>query len=151
MTEQDGPDLAQRAIYRLWTPQQIRFADVDAQLHVNNVAFCTYLESGRVHCFVQLLKGAAPEGTMWVLKQMELDYRGELNWPGEVEVGTVVTALGRSSVTIGQGIFAVEKDGGGRCAAVSSSVCVLLDKATRRSTPMPDDTRARFEPFVLLA
>jgi acyl-CoA thioester hydrolase len=143
MTEAALPDLTDRSTYTLWTPQQLRFADVDAQLHVNNVAFCTFLESGRVHVFVQLLAGAAPEGAMWVLKQMEIDYREELNWPGDIDVGTVVLRLGKSSVTIGQGIFS-----GTRCAATSTSVCVLIDKSTRRSMPMPEATRALFAPYA---
>ena len=143
MTEEAKPDLTDRGIYKLWTPQQVRFADVDAQLHVNNVVFCTFLESGRVHVFVQLLRNAAPEGAMWVVARLELDYRAELNWPNDVDVGTLVTSMGRSSVVLGQGIFV-----GSKCAATSTSVVVLIDKATRKSTPMPDSTRACFDPFL---
>jgi acyl-CoA thioester hydrolase len=42
------PDLTTRGAYPHWRTDVIRFADLDPLGHVNNVAYLTYIESGRV-------------------------------------------------------------------------------------------------------
>ena len=85
---------------------------------------------------------ATPSGCGFVIAQMLVDFREELHWPGEVEIGTVVLTVGRSSASLGQGLFSGE-----RCVAAAQTVLVLMDEATRRSTPFPDATRRRLEAF----
>jgi acyl-CoA thioester hydrolase len=59
-----------------------------------------------------------------------------MRWPGEVAIGTAVTRLGRSSMTLGQGIFV-----DGACVATAHTVIVLMNEETRKSRPFPDETR----------
>jgi acyl-CoA thioester hydrolase len=121
--------------YRAWTREVARFGDTDRFGHINNAAFATYLESARVDL---LLDPAAPLGGMFVIARLVLDFRAEMQWRGTVEIGTVVRRIGRSSVTFGHGIF---KDG--VCCATAECVVVLIDEATRRSTPLSEAVRAR--------
>jgi acyl-CoA thioester hydrolase len=55
---------------------------------------------------------------------------------GKVDIGTAVLSVGRSSVTLGQGMFTGEQ-----CAATSRNTVVLIDQKTRRPTPLPEEYR----------
>jgi acyl-CoA thioester hydrolase len=112
----------------------VRYADTDRQGHVNNAVFSTFLETGRVMFLLGAGRSLAPPGTGFVIARLELDYHAELTWPGQVEIGTRLLRLGRSSFTFAQGIFQ-----NGRCAASAVTVIVLMNEATRRSTPLPPD------------
>jgi acyl-CoA thioester hydrolase len=137
------PDfLADRAVYKSWWRDVIRYGDTDRQGHVNNAVFATFLESGRVRFLYDPSNDMPPPGSGFVIAQMLVDFREELHWPGEVEIGTVVLKIGRSSVSLGQGLFSGE-----RCVATAETVLVLMDDKTRRSTPFPDATRRRLEAF----
>ncbi|WP_343068662.1 acyl-CoA thioesterase [Kaustia mangrovi] len=72
------------------------------------------------------------------MARLTIDFRAEIVWPGEVEIGTRVAAVGRSSLTLEQGVFQ-----NGQCAARAESVIVLMDEATRRSRPLSPAARDR--------
>lgn len=129
--------------YPLKARDTIRYADTDRQGHVNNAAFATFCESGRVAFLVDPARSLAPPGTSFVIARLVLDFRAELNWPGHVDIGTRVLKVGRSSFTLAQGLFQ-----NGRCAATAESVCVLMDEATRRATPLPVETLRRLEELM---
>ena len=132
--------LAERGVYKSWWRDTLRYADTDRQGHVNNAVFSTFLESGRVRFLYDKANGMPPDGAAFVIAQMLIDFRAEMNWPGEVEIGTVVLAIGRSSATLGQGLFCA-----GVCVATAQTVLVLQDEATRRSTALPEAARRRLE------
>lgn len=134
----DTTDLTDRAIFRFWSREMCRYGDTDRQGHVNNAAFATFCETGRVLFLYDDAAPLAPPGCAFVIARLELDFRAELQWRDVVEIGTVPLAIGRSSFTLGQGLFA-----GARCVATARSVLVLMDEATRRPTPMPEELRAR--------
>jgi len=115
------------------TPDIIRYADLDAQGHVNNAVFATYFETGRVAMFRRPDLGVGVAGGTYVLVHTAIDYLRELRWPGNVEVGTGVAEFGRSSFTVKQAIFH-----DGACAATGLAKLVLIDSATRRSRPLPE-------------
>ena len=41
-------DLTDRGIFRFWSREVCRYGDTDRQGHVNNAAFATFCETGRV-------------------------------------------------------------------------------------------------------
>jgi acyl-CoA thioester hydrolase len=126
------------------TRADIRYADLDRQGHVNNAVFATFSEIGRVAFLHDPARPLAVAGTSFVIARIEIDFRTELHWPGAVEIGTGVTEIGRSSFRIAQGIF-----GGGRLAASVAAVLVMTDERTRRSTPLPPQTRAGLEALMM--
>jgi acyl-CoA thioester hydrolase len=134
----DTPALTERATFRLWTHDKLRYADTDRQGHVNNAKFATFLESGRVAFLYDPAAPLAPAGCEFVIARLAIDFRAELRWPGTVDIGSVIVAVGRSSLTVGQGLFV-----GDGCAATAESVIVLTDATTRRSTAIPPALRAR--------
>jgi acyl-CoA thioester hydrolase len=116
----------------------IRFGDLDPQGHVNNAAFATYFESGRVAMFRNHELGVS--NATFVLVRQEIDFLRELHWPGNVVIGTALAALGRSSFTVAQAIF---RDGA--CAATGRAVMVMLDTATRRPRALAPEVIERLE------
>ena len=120
------------------TVETIRFGDLDRQNHVNNAVFSTFLESGRVIILYGPEYGLAVPGTNFVLARIAIDFLGEMHWPGEVEIGTAVSRVGNSSISLDQALF-VE----GRCVATAENTLVLVDNATRKPRPFAPDHAAR--------
>jgi acyl-CoA thioester hydrolase len=118
--------------------EQIRFSDTDMLGHVNNVAYAAMVESGRV----AYLQSVVP-GLFVVMARLEIDYRAELHYPDAIDVGCVILKVGRSSIVTGNGVFH-----GDLCAATAVTTLVLIDRHTRRSTPIQDDVRMTLEAVV---
>jgi acyl-CoA thioester hydrolase len=133
------PDLTDRRLYPWWEKERIRFGDTDAYGHANNAVFVTVAETGRIHFLARSGLPALDPETHWVIVRLVLDFRGEMHWPDEIDIGTAVLKVGRSSVTLIQGMFH-----GDHCVATDESVLVLLDRATRRATPLPETLRRAF-------
>jgi acyl-CoA thioester hydrolase len=118
----------------------IRYADLDPQGHVNNAVFSTYFESGRVAMFRDPDLGIGVPDSTYVLVRQEIDFLHELRWPGDVEIGTALAEIGRSSFTVVQTIFH-----GDVCAAAGRATLVMLDTVTRRARPLAPGAIARLE------
>jgi acyl-CoA thioester hydrolase len=122
------PAATERRSYKIWTYDKLRYNDTDRQGHVNNAVFATFFETGRVaFLYDQALNLAAP-GCDFVVARLAIDFRAELYFPGKVDIGTRVLSIGRSSFTVGQGVF---KDD--LCVATAESVGVQMNKETRRA------------------
>jgi len=114
--------------YPFRTKDKLRYADTDRQGHVNNAVFATFLETGRVEFLYDENRSKGDEGCSFVIAKLELDFLAEINWPGEVGIGTRVAHVGRSSFALEQGVFQ-----NGRLAARAKTVIVQMNEATRRS------------------
>lgn len=130
----------------VWTEDVLRFADTDANGHINNTLFSVLCESGRVNLFRTRFDPTLPESRYFVIARLAIDFRAELHYPGRVRTGTWITRFGRTSVALGQAIMS-----GGVLAAEAEAVCVLMDPATRRPMPFPDETRRALEGMVRAA
>jgi len=105
----------------------IRFRDLDRQGHVNNSVFSTYFEAGRVVILYDESHGLIAPGTSFVLAHLSIDFLGEVHWPGEIEVGTAIAAVGNSSLTVNQALFVKDV-----CVATADNTLVMVDRETRR-------------------
>jgi acyl-CoA thioester hydrolase len=126
--------------YRL--TDNVRFADLDPNQHVNNAVYATYFETGRVTLMKDLKFGLMPSGLAWIMVRLDIHFRAELKWPGTIEMGLGVSKFGRTSVTFDQVVFSET-----RCVASSQSVSVLIDEISRRPVPLTDEIRKNFEPW----
>jgi acyl-CoA thioester hydrolase len=122
----------------------IRFGDLDPQGHVNNTVFSTYFETGRVLFLREPGNMLSPPGTTSVLARLDINFLKELHWPGEVEIGTGIADIGRSSFTFLQAIFH-----DGACAATARATMVMIDGETRRSRPLPEAALTRLATMKL--
>ena len=128
--------------YRL--TDNIRFADLDPNGHVNNAVYATYFETGRVTLVKDRSFGLMPQGLAWMLVRLDIHFRAELRWPGAIELGLGVARLGRTSVTFEQVVFSED-----RCVASAQSVTVMIDEASRRPTPLTDAVIGNFQRWML--
>jgi acyl-CoA thioester hydrolase len=122
----------------------IRFGDLDPQGHVNNTVFATFFETGRVMLLREPTNLLNPPGATSVLARLDINFLKELHWPGAVEIGTGTVDIGRSSYTFLQAIFH-----NGECAATGRATMVMIDAATRRARPLPEEVVARLEALRL--
>lgn len=122
----------------------VRFADLDVNGHVNNAVYSTYFESNRVMLVKDPAHGLTPAGSSWVLVRLDIHFRAELHWPGQIVVGLGVAKLGRTSVTFAQAVFS-----GQRCIASAFATTVMVGKDTRKPTPLPNDVVANFRRWMI--
>jgi acyl-CoA thioester hydrolase len=127
--------------YRL--TDNVRFADLDPNQHVNNAVYATYFETGRVTLMKDRSYGLMPEGLAWIMVRLDIHFRAELRWPGTIEMGLGVKKFGRTSVTFDQVVFS-----NGRCVASAQSVTVLIDEATRKPTALTPEIIRNFQPWL---
>ncbi|GGB45029.1 thioesterase [Roseibium aquae] len=132
MTEPDNATPAIEA-YPVRTRDKLRYADTDRQGHVNNAVFATFLETGRVEFLYDETGSRGDAGCTFVIAKLELEFLREINWPGDVEIGTRVAHVGRSSFALDQGVFQ-----NGVLAASARTVIVQMNEETRRSHPLSD-------------
>jgi acyl-CoA thioester hydrolase len=119
---------------------KMRYGDTDRQGHINNAAFSTFFETGRVELLFSSKTDLTGPAGSFVIARLQIDFRKELKWPGEVEIGTRVVTIGRSSLRFEQAIF-----NQGDCIATAESIVVLTDVNTKRSKPFSDEARAYLE------
>ena len=144
--EQDNEPLrllADRARFSAWTSDKLRLADIDHQGHVNNAVHPVLFTNGRYEFMQRHLRPHMAKTDIFAMVKTTIEYLNEMHYPGEVETGTLIRRVGRSSVTFGQGMF-----NDGRCIAVSESIMVLLDAATRRAKPWPPEVATLLARFT---
>ena len=134
----DSTPLLEDFPYRL--TDNVRFADLDPNHHVNNAVYATYFETGRVTLMKDRSYGLMPSGLAWIMVRLDIHFRAELKWPGAIEMGLGVSKFGRTSVTFDQVVFSE-----GRCVASSQSVSVLIDEISRKPVPLTDEIKKNFE------
>ena len=121
----------------------VRFADLDPNQHVNNAVYATYFETGRVSLMKDHSYGLIPEGLTWIMVRLDMHFRAELRWPGTIEMGLGVAKFGRTSVTFDQVVFSE-----GICVASAQSVSVLIDESTRKPAALTAEIIARFQRWL---
>ncbi len=101
---------------------RILFSDLDAQMHVNNIAYARWFQEGRSDFDTGVLSaGLGSSELRLVLAHVEIDYLASLLYPGSVTVTTGVLRVGTASYTLGHAVFA-----GSSCHALGRSVMVKL-------------------------
>ncbi|HVD82999.1 MAG TPA: thioesterase family protein [Bradyrhizobium sp.] len=127
--------------YRL--TDNVRFADLDPNQHVNNAVYATYFETGRVTLVKDRSFGLTPPGLGWMLVRLDIHFRAELRWPGSIEMGLGVAKFGRTSLTFDQVVFSEDK-----YVASAQSVTVLIDESTRKPTPLTGEIIGNFQRWL---
>lgn len=132
-------DLTDAGSFGYLTTENLRFQDVDANGHVNNVAFMAFIENARVLYIKERMRFIEEAGLSVVAAHLELDLRRQMFYPGNIRAGARLMEIRRSSFVVGQAIF----DQSGACAATGHAVVVVIDPASGRSRPIPEDIRVR--------
>lgn len=131
------------ATYPVRFEVQTRFADLDSNRHVNNVASIEILQEARVDFNRRAgLWDAAASGLRMMAVGLTVEFAGELHHPAPVEVSTATLAIGRSSFTIVQ--VARQE---GRPAVYAQATMVFTD--ANGPVAIPDPVRRALEGLAL--
>ena len=139
---------AERAPYAHTCP--VRFSDVDAYRHVNNVKYFEYFQEARIAMMATMAGGADPvEGRgepdravampmSVVVAQVDVDYRTPLFFREEpYTVECWIGDIGRTSFVV-----CAEIHDGEQVLSRSRAVMVAFDPATGRARPLADHEKA---------
>lgn len=133
-------DLADRGIYGFATTENLRFADVDANGHINNGSFIELLENARVSYLKTIVRSGLPRFRL-VIGRIEADFKRQMFYPGTATAcARLIEAHDRKCV-IGQALF----DGAGHCTALQKVIMVSLNEETHRSTPFDPVVRSALD------
>jgi acyl-CoA thioester hydrolase len=129
-----------RTAYKAFVPITTRWADNDIYGHVNNVVYYSWFDTAVNGYLVQQgvldMHHGSPIG---LVVQTQCDYFAPVAFPQAVTAGLRVAHMGRSSVRYEVGLFA---DDAPLCNAAGHFVHVYVDRATRKSCPLPDNLKA---------
>ena len=138
-------DLADRSIYGFSTVEHLRFADVDANGHINNGSFIEMMENARVSYLRRIVRPSGGKAGLprfrLVIGRIEADFKRQMFYPGSATACARLVEAHQRKVVIGQALF----DGQGQCTAVQKVVMVSLNEETHKSTPFDPAVRAALE------
>ena len=133
-------DLADRSIYGFSTVEHLRFADVDANGHINNGSFIEMMENARVSYLRQIVRSGLPRFRL-VIGRIEADFKRQMFYPGSATACARLVEAHPRKVVIVQSLF----DGEVQCTAVQKVIMVSLNEETHKSTPFDPAVRAALE------
>jgi acyl-CoA thioester hydrolase len=124
--------------YTYYHPITVRFADLDAQGHVNNAVYLTYVESARLGYYEQVGIWRRESGinSGMVVAHIDIDYLAPIFFGQEIRVGLRLARLGYKSFSLE---FLIESVPGGVHLASGTSVMVAYDSKSEKSMPIPPD------------
>jgi acyl-CoA thioester hydrolase len=127
------------ASYPTHTEMQTRFQDLDVNGHLNNVAFASLFENGRVLVNRAVRPWAdRPKNERTMVAAVEINYLREGNFPDPVLMCSGVGRVGNSSWTIEQAMFQ-----NGLCIATCDTVVVC--RTDGEGKPLRAELRAELE------
>lgn len=134
-----------RAEFRFWWSVTVRWGDMDAMGHVNNAIYFQYLESARIGYFEMLMgwtgrdEGAGRQGP--VVVSQTFNYRRQVYYPAELEVGVRCREIRNRSFVLEYGIF---RKGTDELLGDGTSVAVWLDYDANKALAIPPILRQAF-------
>jgi acyl-CoA thioester hydrolase len=119
----------------------LRWGDMDAMGHLNNVMYFRLMEEARIQWFAAFGFATMPSGQAPILAHAACDFVKAMTYPALAIVRQVVTKVGRSSVEMSLTIE--RKDEPGVLYATGRTVIVWYDYVAGKSTPWPESIRSR--------
>jgi acyl-CoA thioester hydrolase len=129
--------------------QKVRFGDLDAMQHMNNVEFLRFFETARI----EYIGTIAPEHTPtsrsafgFIFAECHIAYRSPAHFGETIRTYIWPAELKRSSLKLGFEMRVEEDD---RVVADGWGTLVGYDYESGRSEPIPDALRERIEPSLV--
>ena len=134
-----GPEANTRAGYRHFLAIPTRWMDNDTYGHVNNVVYYSYFDTVINEYLIRQGGLDIHDGPVIGLAiETFCQFHASLSFPEAIDAGLRVAKLGRSSVRYEIGLFRQGRDAP---AATGHFVHVFVERATQRSTAIPDPIR----------
>lgn len=144
-------------------PIQLRWGDLDAFNHVNNVSMLKLLEEARIRAFWRASEGEeAPStavldsgiaaGRLTLVARHEIEYLAPVPYQRHpLDVRLWFSRLGGSSVEVEYEVYSpleIGEDGGQTLYARASTVIVMADATTGRPVRLSGEERAAWTPYL---
>ena len=117
----------------------LRWGDMDAMGHLNNVIYFRLMEEARVQWLAQVGFAALPKEEAPILAHIECDFVRAMSYPAVARVIQRITRVGRSSVEFSTVIERVDEPG--VAYATGRAVVVWYDYLKGESKPWPESVR----------
>ena len=126
-------------------PIEVRYADLDPQRHVNNVAIFAYFEQARAKYLehLGLWDGGDFDDLGIIVAEATATFRAPIAFTDQVLVDAGVTRLGNKSLDVEYTVHAPD----GHVFATGRTVLVAYDYRRGASMPIPDAWRTRMAQF----
>ena len=131
------PPFKYSALNRVW------FSDTDAQGVVYYGRYMPYFDHARTE-YHRHLGGLTTPGFEFVMRASAVEYHAPARFDDLIEAFVRVSRIGRTSVTYECAAYRLPDDA---LMVTAQQTLVLIDHATRRPTPVPDDLRATVRTF----
>lgn len=133
--------------FNFYHPMEVRYADIDAQGHMNNAKFLTFFEQARIQYLAHLglferENSFAEIGI--ILADVHLTFLAPVTWQMAVTVGVKTTRLGNKSMTVVNALFNAET---GEEMARAEIVLVAYDYHSGRTISIPAAWREKIIAF----
>jgi acyl-CoA thioester hydrolase len=125
--------------------ERVRFGDLDAMRHLNNVVFLRYFETARIAYLREIVPGhdpANPEQDEFgvIFAECHINYRSPVVFDEVVDVKCSIGHVKRSAFRV-----EFEMRVGTRLAAEGYGVLVGFDYTTQQAAALPDALREKLE------
>lgn len=139
----DRDPLPRRADYRVFYDVPTRWLDNDIYGHVNNVQYYSYFDTAIAH-FLMAEGGLDPwrSEVIGFCVESGCRFHKAMRFPDHVTIGLRVARIGRTSVRYEIGVFRDDDD---EASASGHFVHVFVERASERSTPIPEPIRRALE------
>jgi len=126
--------------FRFHYPITVSYGDIDAQWHVNNKMFVTYIESARFRYLLEvgLFDGSSFLNLPFIVADVHVRYLIPIEFSDPVMVSTGITRIGNKSLVME---FVISTPDQGRVFATAETVLVTYDYHTKTSVPVNAEIR----------
>jgi acyl-CoA thioester hydrolase len=121
--------------FKIYTPIEVRYSDLDPQWHVNHARILTFIEQARFNYLLNLglFNGNNFLQLSLIVADVHVAYKAPI-LPGEpVRVGTRISRIGNKSLVFED---QVENSQTGQIFAISETTMVAYDYVNQTSTPV---------------
>jgi len=131
------------------TEVTLRWGELDALGHLNNVAYFRLMEEARVQWSHGLGIELSSQDQGIVVVSVRCDFLRQVHYPATIRIESTVEKIGRSSIDLRQQLFIV--DGATEPCAEGHSRIVWIDFQQGRSAPLPEPLRQRLQQYLVPA
>lgn len=122
--------------------ERVRFGDLDAMKHLNNVVFLRYFETARINYLNELMESHDPvnraDGFGFIFASCQIDYRSPAHFDEEVAIRVRPAHVGTKSLKL-----EFDMRVGERLIAEGHGILVGYDYERERTVPLPDALKER--------
>jgi acyl-CoA thioester hydrolase len=129
--------------------QRVRFGDLDAMQHMNNVEYLRFFETARIDYLMTIAPGHQPGSRSqfgFIFAECHIAYRSPAHFGEEIRTWVWPSELRRSSLRLR---FEMRSESDGRLIADGYGVLVGYDYAAGKARPLPDELVQRLTPELV--